>query len=98
VPCFFDNKEFMNVQGTTIYLKTGVPVLFKRLKIAKAGRPILNGKTDEELYSFIEENLKKREPFYESAKVVFDANELDDYKQIETATNKLCDLLTGIED
>ncbi|MDO5570148.1 MAG: shikimate kinase [Bacteroidales bacterium] len=93
VPCFFDNKEYMNQQGVTIYLKTGVPVLFKRLKIAKASRPILKDKTDEELYSFIEENLNKRESAYEAAKLIFDANELDDYKQIEAATNKLCSLL-----
>ena len=30
-PCFFDNMEFMNASGTTVYLKVSVEELAKRL-------------------------------------------------------------------
>ena len=31
-PCFFDNMEFMNASGTTVYLKVSVEELAKRLE------------------------------------------------------------------
>lgn len=63
-PCFFDNMEQMNNNGLTIYLNPPVDELVKRLKPAKAHRPIIKDKTDEELKEFIISMLEKRNPFY----------------------------------
>ena len=47
-PCFFDNMEYMNQQGETVFLDVPIDVLFRRLKVAKHQRPILKDKNDDE--------------------------------------------------
>lgn len=39
-PCFFDNMEYMNRQGQTVFLDVPVEVLFRRLRVATQQRPI----------------------------------------------------------
>ena len=56
-PCFFDNVEYMNQQGETVFLNVSLKVLFQRLKIAKQQRPLLAKKSDEELKDFIQNAL-----------------------------------------
>ena len=43
-PCFFDNMDFMNRTGKTVFLDVHPDVLFRRLRVAKQQRPILQGK------------------------------------------------------
>ena len=62
-PCFFDNMEFMNRAGKTVFLDVHPDVLFRRLRVAKQQRPILQGKEDDELKTFIIQALEKRAPF-----------------------------------
>ena len=75
-PCFFDNMEFMNQQGTTIYLQVSVDELASRLEVCKHTRPVLKNRTGDELKAFVAESLSGRLPFYQKASIVFDANEL----------------------
>ena len=51
-PCFYDNMEFMNRTGKTVFLNVHPDVLFRRLRIAKQQRPILQGKEDDELMEY----------------------------------------------
>ena len=44
-PCFFDNMEYINQQGLTLYLKASPDVLYKHLKMGKTVRPLLLNKT-----------------------------------------------------
>ena len=67
-PCFFDNMDYMNRHGLTIYLKLTTDELAERLELVGVSkRPILAGKTGIELRQFIAEGLAKREIFYEKA-------------------------------
>lgn len=84
-PCFFDNIEYMNEHGTTVFLDVPVERLFIRLSIARKKRPLIMNKNDEELRSFIIEQLNKREPHYSKAKQKFIADQLEDVKQIEAS-------------
>ena len=84
-PCFFDNIEYMNEHGTTVFLDVPVERLFIRLSIARKKRPLIMNKNDEELRSFIIEQLNKREPHYNKAKQKFIADQLEDVKQIEAS-------------
>jgi len=68
-------------------------VLFRRLRIAKQQRPILQGRQDDELMDFIIQALEKRAPFYRQAQYIFDADELEDRRQIETSVQRLQELL-----
>ena len=92
-PCFFDNMDYMNSAGETVFLDVDVKVLFRRLKVAKQQRPLLANKTDEELMTFIVEALQKRLPFYSKAKYVFNGERLEDRRQIQQSVERLKELL-----
>jgi len=76
-PCFFDNMEYMNSMGDTIYLRTSVRELRDRLKMSRTKRPLLSHKTDDELESNIAEMLEKREQSYLKAKFILDTDDLN---------------------
>lgn len=88
-PCFFDNMDYMNACGDTVFLDVDSEVLFQRLKVARRQRPLLANKSDEELRDFICEALQKRHPFYSKAKHLFKADELEDKKQIQASVDSL---------
>ena len=92
-PCFFDNMDYMNACGDTVFLQVEPEVLFHRLKVAKQQRPLLENKSDEELMNFICEALQKRHPFYSQAKFLFRADELEDKSQIQASVDSLRKLL-----
>lgn len=71
-PCFFDNMDFMNKNGMTVWLNAPVPVMVDRLKRKKGKRPLLNGLTDEQLTDFVTEKLEERRPFYEQSQLIID--------------------------
>ena len=92
-PCFFDNMDYMNQVGETVFLDVDIKVLFRRLKVAKQQRPLLADKTDEELTAFITEALRKRLPHYTKAKHVFNGEQLEDRRQIQQSVERLKELL-----
>ncbi len=63
-PCFHDNMAWMNQQGITIYLQSSVDLLFGRLKSESEKRPVLGGRSDKELKSFIAQKIKERDAYY----------------------------------
>ena len=89
-PCFFDNIEYMNSQGTTVYLDVPIERLFIRLSIARNKRPLIKDKNDEELRTFIIDQLAARAPHYSKARHKFVADRLEDKEQIETSVDAFC--------
>jgi len=82
-PCFFDNMDYMNLRGETIYIKLTPEHLAKRLSTSKAGvRPLLRDKTGKELLQHITETLKHREPFYMQAKRIIEGTDAEIERQI----------------
>lgn len=75
-PCFEGNMDVMRRGGLTIYIEVSPANLAGRLMTARAKRPILANKTDEELEAFIAAQLKAREPFYRRAAMVVDGEAL----------------------
>ena len=92
-PCFFDNMEYMNTVGTTVYLKASPEALSARLNTCKDKRPLIKDKNEEELYTFVCETLNKREPFYMQATVVFEMEELISREDVHKYIEKLIDRL-----
>ena len=92
-PCFFDNMDYLNQQGDVIYLKATPETLYKHLLMAKVERPLLKGKSSEELVAYITEHLKERAPFYEKARYTLDVNVLDEYDKIKDSVEGLRSLL-----
>lgn len=75
-PCFFDNMQLMNQSGVTVYIKADAEELAARLRASKTVRPIVAGKSFEELKPFITRHLSDREPFYNQAKIVYQTDRL----------------------
>jgi shikimate kinase len=75
-PCFFDNMELMNDSGFCIFLDVEIESLVKRLIHAKTERPLIKGKSKEELLLFIEGLMQTRRPFYEKAKYILKGKEI----------------------
>lgn len=92
-PCFFDNMEYMNKQGDTVYLQASPEVLAAHLKMGKGVRPLLQGKTEEQLHQYIRESLAQRESFYTQAKHIVDVNLMDDYDKIHITVDKVKELV-----
>lgn len=69
-PCFFDNMAVMNRTGICIFLDVEAEELANRLLSAKVDRPLVRGKSPEELVRFIENMLEKRRPYYEQANYI----------------------------
>lgn len=67
-PCFFDNMDLMNRTGKTIYMDIDPKILASRLLKSKTERPLIKGKSKEELVKFISETLERRNVFYSKAK------------------------------
>jgi len=82
-PCFNKNMEFINNQGISIYLKSSPEFLVSRLQFAKTIRPIIQGKSFEELHSFITNHLADREVFYNQAHHTINAIKPDLDKLVE---------------
>lgn len=70
-PCFFDNMNWMNQEGLTVYLKTDPHLLAERLRSELAHRPLLAHLSQAELVQFIEEKIASRANFYEQAHFIW---------------------------
>ena len=92
-PCFFDNMDYMNGKGDVIWLKADAEVLYKHLLMGKTERPLLKGKSPEELITFIKEQLEWREPYYSKARHVLDVSLMDTYEKINISVTKAKELL-----
>ncbi len=92
-PCFYDNMQYINQQGLTLYLKASPEVLYKHLKMGKSVRPLLLNKTPEEVQRFISEQLKAREQFYTRAQYTLDVNLMDNFDKIKISVAQARQLL-----
>ena len=92
-PCFYDNMEYMNAQGDTVYLKATPEVLYRHLQMGRSVRPLLLNKTPDEVRSFVKEQLTQREPFYSKARYTLDVNLMDNLSKIQMTIKSLMKLL-----
>jgi len=75
-PCYFNNIDYMNQSGTTVWLNTPMHILFQRLLVEKDKRPLLKDLSDDQLRSYIIKKFADRKIYYEQAEVVIDDEEI----------------------
>ena len=92
-PCFFDNMDYMNQQADTIYLKASPEILQYHLSIGKGVRPLLLGKTKEEVQVFIREQLAQREHFYSQARHTINVDRMDNFEKIAITVDEIRKML-----
>ena len=75
-PCHCDNMNLMLEHGKVIYLKVNDEVLVKRLAIAAKDRPIVRGKSEEELHQYVSDLKNRCEHHYMRAKCIVEGGDL----------------------
>jgi len=70
LPCFFDNMQWINEHGRSVYIQLSPKTLADRLEHEKITRPLLRDKHGDALIAFIGDKLAEREPFYKQATIV----------------------------
>lgn len=76
-PCFFENIDWMNAHGVTVYLKTPIPLLVSRLS-RRTDRPLLARVPADELEDFIRKMMDRRRLFYEQAQFIIPVRSASD--------------------
>ncbi len=66
-PCYASSMEDMCAHGLTVYMQMPPAALLSRLVNAKRQRPLLEGKSKEQLANFVEDKLRERLPYYSRA-------------------------------
>ena len=92
-PCFFDNIDYLNQQAQVVYLRCEPEVLHKHLLMGKGDRPLLKGKTPDELIEYIRQTLELREPYYTMVCYTLDVSLMDNTEKIKITIEKLRELL-----
>lgn len=75
--CYFDNMEWMNQHGLTVFLRISPQAAVDRVIHSRHKRPLVEGKTEEELTEFVQRHYTSRLPYYEQAQITVKAEDLD---------------------
>jgi shikimate kinase len=71
-PCFYNNIDYMNRTGVSVWINSSVDSLFERLIKEKQGRPLIRDLSDEQLRSYITKKYADRRIYYQQALVIID--------------------------
>lgn len=83
-PCFGDNMRFLNDNGITVFMETSIPVLINRLVEESNSRPLMAGKSEEEIRQKVLTQLCERLPVYLEAKLKWSGDDLETETQIDS--------------
>lgn len=90
-PCYANNHLFLQNEGiVSIYLKTSVEELYRRLNKNKSARPIIAEMVEEDLKEFIAKHLFDRSFYYHQAKHIISTDD----KSIEDVVEEIKKLVT----
>lgn len=92
-PCHSDNIDYMNSAGITVMLEASEDCIIKRLLSAKSRRPIVEGKSEQELRSFIHNHLQSRLPYYRRASLTVNSEQLESREGIDATVEAVLEKL-----
>lgn len=75
--CYYDNMEWMNQHGLTVFLRISPQAAVDRVIHSRHKRPLVEGKSEEELTEFVNRHYASRMPFYEQAIITVKSEDLD---------------------
>lgn len=91
-PCFGGNMDYMLDRGFTVLLRASDDCLLRRLMEGGDKRPLVRGKSREELRAFMADHMARRAPFYERAHVRFDGENLENTRQISRSVKEFLEI------
>lgn len=87
-PCYNKNMDLLKKLGLTVYLKLSPKALMSRLIVSHRERPLMAGKSEEEMLHTIESMLEDREPIYNQAEMIIDGLENVDERIVNAIQRK----------
>lgn len=88
-PCYANNHEvFQREDVISVYLKTSIAELVKRIENQSRQRPLINSLKGDELHEFIAQHLFERSYYYHKAKHIV----VTDGKSTEQIANEIMSL------
>jgi shikimate kinase len=75
-PCFFNNIDYMNKMGTTIWINCSIDSLHHRISGEQLQRPLVKDLDSEQLRTYITKKLGDRKIFYQQASEIIFEHEL----------------------
>lgn len=79
-PCYYENMEWMNKNGITIFIDPPIEQLVERLIPEKSHRPLICNLTDEGLFQFLTNKRMERLSWYEQAKIKLRGDDICELK------------------
>lgn len=87
-PCFNGNMDYMLERGLTLFLDTSAECMTRRLVENSSRRPLMAGKTPDEIQTAVADGLAARLPHYSRASIRFSGDDLEDRRQISRSIEK----------
>lgn len=82
-PCFYDNMDYLNSKGITVFMNASPETIVRHLKISHTVRPLLQQKQGQELTDHIQQHLEERMPYYLKAQYNINVDTLDSFEKID---------------
>ena len=82
-PCYFNNIDYMNQAGITIWLNVPNETILERLLKDKDQRPLVKELSDDQLRNFIAKKMADRRIYYEQAEIITEDEPVDIDKLVE---------------
>ena len=86
-PCFFNNIDYMNEKGVTVWLNISQEIILGRLKQNRSNRPLIKDLDDTELRQYIQKKLNDRKIYYSQSKLKMDDTQIDLNELIKKINN-----------
>jgi len=75
--CFFDNMDWMNLHGLTVFMRISPEAAVDRVIHSRHKRPLVLGKSEDELKDYVKSHYAQRIPFYEQAQITVKSEDFD---------------------
>ena len=75
--CFFDNMDWMNQHGLTVFMRISPKSVVDRVLHSRHKRPLVRGKSEAELMEYVSWHYATRLPFYEQAQITVKSENFD---------------------
>lgn len=92
-PCFFDNMDYINSRGISVLLDTSPECIVRRLTANNSRRPLMAGKSEEEIAKAVAEGLEARRLYYDKAHIRFPGDLLESQCQIDSSVEEFKKIL-----
>jgi shikimate kinase len=90
-PCYFDNMQWMNKNGVTVFLNEAENDIYDHLRNDKKVRPLVVDQDEDKIKIFIKNKLAARMSFYNKSQIILSSHQLnkDGFAVIEKYINEL---------